>query len=270
MQRVEADRLLAAMTEGVSRAGAALMGRFDTLPFPTDRAAIWAALRSNDMVSEAILRPALASALPTATWEEDEGGEGPLPPGDWWVCDTSEGNINHIHGRTGWCVTATLVRDNRPILTAVHLPMTGETYTAITGCGAFRDGRPVSVSGKAALDAALVSTGQALPGEDLATRRRLERDVGRMLDRALLVRMSVPATIELVDVAEARLDAFWQPSAVRSGLLSGALLVAEAGGLVTDFDGAPWTLASKSFLAAAPGIHDAMVAAFSDQGATDE
>lgn len=264
MQNGDADRLLSAMRDGVQRAGSALRTRFEQASRPVDRQEIWAALRANDVVSEAILRPALALALPTATWEEDEGGEGPLPAGDWWVCDTSEGNINHIHGREGWCVTATLVRDNRSVLTVVHFPLTGATYSAAAGTRAFRDGVALSVSGKKALDASIVATGQALPGEDLATRRRLERDVGRMLERALLVRMSVPATIELVDVAEGHLDAFWQPSAVRSGLLSGALLVASAGGVVTDFAGAPWTLASKNFLAAAPSIHAAMVAALSD------
>ncbi len=264
MARDETDRILAAMSDGVTRAGKALASRFRQSPRPASRQEIWEALRASDAVSEAILRPALAAAFPAATWEEDEGGEGPLPSGHWWVCDTSEGNINYVHGRPGWCVTATLVRDNETLLTAAYVPLTAERYTAAIGEGAFRDGARLRVSTKSALDAALVSTGQALPGEDDETRRRLERDAGRMLDRALLVRLSVPATIELFDVAEGRLDGFWQPSAVRSGLLCGALLVGEAGGTVTDFAGEPWTLESRNFLAAAPDLHAAMVAALAE------
>ena len=53
------------------------------------------------------------------------------------------------------------------------------------------------------------------------------------------------------------MDAFWQFSDVRSGLVAGALLVAEAGGTVTDLAGEPWSTASGDFLAAAPGIHAA-------------
>ena len=257
----EADRSLAAMRDAVTRAGQALASTFRQSQLPASRQDIWNALRASDAVSEAILRPALAAAFPGANWAEDEGGEGPLPPGAWWVCDTSEGNINYVHGRPGWCVTSTLVRDNAAVLTAAHVPLTGATYSAATGRGASRNGTRLRVSAKSALDAAIVSTGQALPGEDDATRRRLERDAGRMLDRALLVRMSVPATVELFDVAEGLLDGFWQPSAVRSGLLCGALIVGEAGGIVTDFAGEPWSLTSKNFLAAAPDIHAAMVAA---------
>ena len=180
------------------------------------------------------------------------------------MCDTSEGNINHVHDRTGWCVTATLVRHGQPVLTAVHVPLSGETLAAAAGQGAECGGAALYVSAKADLAIAMVATGQAMPGEDEATRRRLERGVGRMLDRALLVRMSVPSTIELINVARGRLDAFWQPSAVRSGLLSGALLVREAGGIVTDFAGKPWSLSSGDFLASNAGIHAAVSAALTD------
>ncbi len=55
------------------------------------------------------------------------------------------------------------------------------------------------------------------------------------------------------------MEAFWQYSQVRTGLLAGALLVSEAGGVVTDTRGKPWTLASSHLLAAAGGVHAAMV-----------
>jgi myo-inositol-1(or 4)-monophosphatase len=72
--------------------------------------------------------------------------------------------------------------------------------------------------------------------------------------------MTVPATFELGLVAAGHIDAFWQHSDVRSGLAAGALLVSEAGGLVTDTRGRPWTLASADFLACAPGVHREAVA----------
>lgn len=76
-----------------------------------------------------------------------------------------------------------------------------------------------------------------------------------MLINGLVVRVSVPATMQLIHVVAGRTDAFWQFSDVRSGLVAGALLVSEAGGTVTDLEGEPWNTAGRDFLAAAPGIH---------------
>ncbi len=184
---------------------------------------------------------------------------GLLPAGEWWVADPAEGNVNHIHGMTEWAVTATLVRNNQPVLTAVYLPVADTMYTAIQGGGAYQDGVRLHVSLKPKLDAALVGTGQAKPGEEKETFRRIGQSITAMLGNALLVRASVPATLVMIQVAAGRMEAFWQYSQVRSGLLAGALLVSEADGVVTDTHGAPWTLASSDLLAAAGSIHAATV-----------
>lgn len=160
-------------------------------------------------------------------------------------------------------MTATLVRDGLPILAAVVLPMRRETWVGRRGGGAFVNGLSLHVSRKTELRAAMVGTGQARPGEDAATHARVGRSVVAMLDAALVVRMSVPTTLELIEVATGRMDGFWQFGQVRSGLAAGALLVQEAGGTVTDMRGRPWTLASGDFLAAAPGVHAAAIAALS-------
>ncbi len=200
------------------------------------------------------MRYALLKALPGAGWAEDELESGALPSGDWWITDPVEGNINHIHGLTDWCVTATLVRDNVPVLTVIYLPLSNHLYTATLGGGAFLDGARLRTSSKTHLNAALVGTGQAKPGEDSETHRRIGESVTAMLGAALVVRVSVPATLQLIHVADGRLDVFWQFSQVRSGLVAGALLVAEAGGKVTDIRGRPWSLTSETFLATAPAL----------------
>ena len=60
-----------------------MLGRLARGPVPADKPALCAALRENDRVSEAILRPALEAALPAAQWDEHEEGEGALSDGDW-------------------------------------------------------------------------------------------------------------------------------------------------------------------------------------------
>lgn len=241
-------------------AGALLQERFTTTPPRLDTLDdVLGAIHANDEAVLEVLRAPLLAVRPGSGWVEDELAGGALPSGEWWVTDPAEGNINHIHGLTEWCVTATLVRDNLPVLTVVHLPLVGTTYTAVAGGGAHQDGVPLRPSAKTSLDATLAGTGQARPGEGAETFRRIGESVTAMLNNGLVVRVSVPATLQLIHVAAGRMDVFWQYSDVRSGLVAGALLVSEAGGVLTDVDGAPWNVASANLLASAPGVHAAAV-----------
>lgn len=248
------ESVVSAMVAAVEAAGRVLLERFDPAQRPADSRELLSAIDANDAASTAVLRPALEAARPAAAWDEDEEGHGRLGPGEWWVADAAEGNVNHVHGSPGWGVTATLVRDDIPVATAVNIPSTGETYTAIRGRGAFVNGRRMTVSRKTDLRSALVGTGQAKPGEASEVRRHLTASVGAMLDHALLVSSAVPATLQLLPVAAGRTDAFWQYGQIRSGLLAGALLVEEAGGVVIDSRGAPWSLESDDFLATTPAL----------------
>lgn len=255
--------LLTLAVAAVQSAGLAVRARFRTDTRPGSRHDISAMIAANDAVSLAVLRPTLSGARPAAQWADDEGGSGLLPAGEWWVVDPVEGAINHIHGLPDWGVTATLVRDNLPVLTVVHLPMSAETYTALRGGGAWLNGKRLQVSLKTALNAAMAGTGQAVPDEGSAICERIGSSVTAMLAAALVVRVSVPSTLQLVQVAAGSQDLFWQVSNVRSGLLAGALLVTEAGGEVTDLDGQPWRLDSSGFLASAPALLAPAVAVLS-------
>lgn len=93
--------------------------------------------------------------------------------------------------------------------------------------------------------------------------RRVGDSITAMLRGALVVRVAVPATLHLLNVAAGRIEVFWQFAGARADLLPGALLVAEAGGRITDAAGRLWTPASESFLAAAPGVHAEAVSALS-------
>lgn len=255
-----ADRvLLSKVVAAVQATGKYMRERFSYDSRVSSGTEIVAAIRANDAASLDVLREPLMKACPSVGWSEDEDEGGELPPGEWWVIDAVEGNINHIHGLTDWGMTATLVRNNKLVLTVVYLPLTNSTYTAVQGGGAYHDGVRLHPSAKTEMGSALVGTGQSKPGEDKETYRRIGLSVTAMLEHALVLRVSVPATLQLVQVAAGRMDAFWQYSQVRSGLLAGALLVAEAGGTITDTHGEPWSLASDDFLATAPGLHNAAV-----------
>lgn len=255
--------VLAAAAAAVELAGHVLLHHFDRQArVPVDLKRVVEAIHRNDERSVAVMRSLLTQTRPGARWVEDELEGGALPNGEWWVVDPVEGNINHVHGLAEWGVSATLIRDNLPVLTAVYEPVARRLYTAVRGQrAAYINGVPIRPSEKTALDAAIVTTGQAMPGESDVMYRRMGESVTAMLHAALVVRMTVPATFELARVATGHIDGFWQFSNVRSGQAAGALLVSEAGGVVSDIAGAPWTLASDSFLASTPGIHRQLVSA---------
>ncbi|GGJ36546.1 inositol monophosphatase family protein [Deinococcus roseus] len=247
--------LLAQMVSAAQTAGGALLARFSRQSRIRTPEELQLALQTNDEVSLSILQPLLTAARPQAGWVKEEMETGLLPVGEWWMLDPVEGNINHIHGLPEWCLTITLIRDNRAVLTVVHVPLSGDTYAAQQGGGATLNGQPLSTSQKTDFSIAMVSTGQSEPFESEATRQRMGESISAMTGEWRVLRASVPTSFHLMQVAAGHTDVFWEYSQVRSGLMPGLLLVTEAGGLVTDTHGNPWTPESPDFLAAAPGVH---------------
>ena len=94
-----------------------------------------------------------------------------------------------------------------------------------------------------------------MPDPSPDTVRDIGASITAMVRDALVIRVGVPASLHLLNVAAGSMDVFWQFSGTRADLLPGALLVAEAGGVITDVDGAAWTTRSETFLAASPGVH---------------
>jgi myo-inositol-1(or 4)-monophosphatase len=251
--------LLAATTAAVRHAGARMLGRYSPGARPAGLAEVLKSLHDNDTAVADTLRPALAGIRPEAGWRDDEHGSGPLPGGEWWLIDPVGGNVNAVHGMPDWNIGVSLVRDGRPVLAVVCFPVPDETFTALDGGGAFLDDVPVHVSGKTSLDGALAGTGQGQPGQDAGLLDRMGASFAAMAEAALHVRISVPVTQQLAQVAAGRLDLHWQFDNVRSQV-AGVLLVQEAGGVVTDLDGRPWGPACRGYLAAAPGVHAAALA----------
>lgn len=254
--------LLAKVIDAVHDAGTRLLTLYSPDARPGDGNEIGSALRRNEEASLAGLRAALAASRPQAQWMDDDQETIVLPPGEWWAVDAVEGNVNHIHGLPEWCVSATLLQGNTPVLAAVYQPIGDLTYTAICGGGAYLNGRPLHTSTKSDLAVAIVTTGQAKAGQAL-TYRRFGDAVTAMLNRALLVRATVPSTFPLLLVAGGHYDVFWQYEPVLPGIAAGALFITEAGGIVSDIHGHTWRPGSPDFLAASPKLHAAAVEALS-------
>ena len=84
--------------------------------------------------------------------------------------------------------------------------------------------------------------------------------VAALLDEVLLIRSTVPSTFPQLDVAAGHVDAYWQDECDLIGVAAGVLLITEAGGVVTDLRGEPWRPGHTDILAAAPGVHQQLLA----------
>jgi myo-inositol-1(or 4)-monophosphatase len=235
-------------------AGERLLGIFSRDARPLALTDILAAVEHNEAHALEGMRDALQRLRPQARWLDESQESAVLPDGEWWVVDAVEGNVNLIHGMSEWCVTITLVRDNVPVVAVVYQPVGDVTYTAVRGAGAHRNGTPLHVSPKTALDAAIVTTGQAEAGQT-STHGRIGRSITVMLGHALLVRATVPSTFPMLLVAQGQNDVFWQYQPVLPGMAAGVLLVTEAGGVASRIDGSPWRPGSPDVLLSTPALH---------------
>ncbi|MFC4036487.1 inositol monophosphatase family protein [Streptomyces polygonati] len=256
--RTPDEALLPAMAAAAEEAGRALLLAPRPAPFLTFPE-FAAAYREVEAPVAAVLREHLDALRPGVAWTE-EIGSGPAARGEAWVVDPIDGAVQFLQDLPYFCVSLALIRDGEPVAAVLHAPLRGETYRAAAGAGATLDGAPVTPAAKADLRIALLAN-SAPP--DIAAQPAAADLTGRsqtaLLTRAGAIRNLGPTSWQIADVAAGRLDAFWQYGRDATNLLPGALIAREAGAVVTDTSGAPWTVASPSFLAAAPGMHAALV-----------
>lgn len=259
-QRSDDTRLLPNIVAAVERVGKIVGASYESNSRPRNFDEIRQLIDANDKLGGVPLKEDLIRLRPNAGWAEEDDADGALPPGEWWITDPCEGNINKVHGVADFCTSATLVRDNRPVAAAVHLPLAGVSYAAVAGGNSFENGKRIKVAEKSSLNGAFIATCQNGPNERRPAALKLGKAVTEFLLRNAIVRVSPPPTLQLLPVACGRLDGFFLFGAERAGVLAGALLAFEAGGVVTDVRGNPWTLSSEDIVVAAPGVHADMIA----------
>lgn len=248
-----ADDVLTAMVAAATGAGEMLLAEYDEDARPVDRAAMFESGVKLEGASTRALRESLTDRFAAIGWYDDDEDGRQVPGGSWWIADGTEGAVNHVHGLPEWGVTVALVTDGVPVAAVVRQPVGDLTYTATRGGGAFRNGRPLRVSAKTELAAALVTASQA--GNDAATYARFGAAYAALSERVLLVRNTIPTTFPLLGVAGGHYDAFWQYDPDLPGTAVGTLIAGEAGATVTDLDGAPWQVNADAVLVATPRLH---------------
>ncbi|MFF3596402.1 inositol monophosphatase family protein [Kitasatospora indigofera] len=253
----EIQQLLPEVVDAVRAVGARLAATRPAEPSPArtlpEAMARFAAL---DGPAGDELRLRLGRLRPGAGQVGDELEATVPAEGEWWICDPTDGAVQYLLGLPHWAVTATLVRDGRAVLAVVHAPqLGGSTYAAVLGGGAVLDGRRAAPADRE-LAVAVAGFGHPpLAAQDPVALRRAGAALPAVLARVLAVRNLGPTALQVAQVGSGHLGLFWEYGPDAGNLLPGALIAAEAGAVVTDALGAPWTPAADSFLAAAPGLH---------------
>jgi myo-inositol-1(or 4)-monophosphatase len=256
------SELVNGIVRATHQAGAALAKRAARTPARTMRE-FRAIFGEADGAALEIIRPALTRLRPDAAWGDEI--DTVLADGEQWIVDAIDGAVQYLQDLPQWSVSATLLRDGQPAVAVLHNPALAETYVAVAGGGATRNGAPVTPSAKTDLSVALFATSQPpFAGRDLEAVRRSGASLASVLPLAGAVRNLGPTSWQVADVASGRLDGFWEFGVDDANLLGAALIAREAGAVVTDSHGRPWAAGSDSVVVAPPQLHPTLLAAVAE------
>jgi myo-inositol-1(or 4)-monophosphatase len=209
-----------------------------------------------DRRSEAAIVEVISAAFPEHRILAEEGGEASRAGSPYrWYVDPLDGTTNFAHGFPMFCVSIGLEADGQMILGVVYDPLRRELFEAEAGQGAFLNGERIHVSKVADLQKALLVTGFPY---DHAGRQENLPYFSRFALESQGVRRTGSAAIDLCYVAAGRIDGFWELDLRPWDVAAGSLMVAEAGGKVTDFLGHPFSVHGSQTLATNSLIHEAM------------
>jgi myo-inositol-1(or 4)-monophosphatase len=218
-----------------------------------------------DRASEALIRERIRAQWPTHDVLGEEQGLSDQGSEYRWYVDPLDGTTNFAHGYPVFCVSLALeyrkAGAGKRIAGVIYDPTRDELFTAEPGQGAHLNGKPMRVSQTVTLKESLLATG-------FPSHKRHKNPNIYFYHQITLhshgVRRAGSAALDLCNVAAGRYDGFWEFNLNPWDTAAGVLIVEEAGGQVTRFDGSPFEIDSRETLASNGLLHDVLKREFED------
>ena len=209
-----------------------------------------------DRTAEAVIIDVIRKAYPNhGILAEESGATGGNEY--LWIIDPLDGTTNYLHGFPQFSVSIALKHRNDLLSAVVYNPLNEELFNATRGAGAFLNERRIRVTGHKGLHGALLGTG--IPFREFA---HVDAYLGMMKDllgQTAGIRRPGSAALDFTYVASGRLDGFWELGLAPWDFAAGALLVKEAGGVVSDLAGDQRHFETGNVIAAGVKLHAEMV-----------
>lgn len=257
------NKILDVAVTAASEAGAAILaaaGHIDQLK--VEQKSLNDYVSEVDRTAEKTIYTIVNQHFPEHGFMGEEYGDHQHTEGEYqWVVDPLDGTTNFLRSIPHYAVSIAVLRAGKVDIGVIYDPCKNELFSAIRGGGAYLNGSPIQVSNAGQMSGALLATGVPYSGDRL---QRLDSFVGTL--RGLLalqtsgIRRLGAAALDLAYVAAGRYEGFWEADLSIWDIAAGALLVEEAGGIVSGLNGDDHYLLSGNILAATPVVHDQMLA----------
>lgn len=210
-----------------------------------------------DMYAEDLIIKRLKHAFPDYGILTEESDEQKTSSGCRWIIDPLDGTTNYAHGYPVFCVSIALEKDGDVILGVVYNPMLDELFTSEKGGGAYLNDKKIQVSKVKDLNTSLLATG--FPYDIRTSSNNNINHFTNFAVRVQAIRRAGSAALDLCYLACGRFDGFWELKLKPWDIAAAGLIIKEAGGVLSDFKGNPFSIYFPETLVSNGLIHKEML-----------
>ena len=252
------NKYLEVAKEAALRAGVILKEHFGKVcPSMIDEKAKNDYVTDIDKKSEEIIKDYIKSHYNTHDILAEESSNERNASSFLWIIDPLDGTLNYIHGLPSFAVSIALEIEGDLVVGLIYEPLRENIYSAIKSHGAFKNNKRIHVSHSSTLSNSLITTGFPYRIKDIIDPYlKVFKD---FFMQATGIRRGGSACLDLAYTAEGIFGGFFECALSPWDMAAGALLVEEAGGVVTDFKGGNQYLKTGNIVAATRGVHQEML-----------
>jgi myo-inositol-1(or 4)-monophosphatase len=207
-----------------------------------------------DLEVENKIKEFLLEETPNISINAEESGKLTKSSDLTWCIDPLDGTTNYSHGYPFFGTSIGLVYKNKPILGAISVPYLNELYSACIGLGSFCNDSELKVSNTSNLSDSLLVTGFSY--DRFETEDNNYAEFCYLTHKTRGVRRGGAAAVDLAFVASGKVDGYWERGLEVWDLAAGAIIVKEAGGIISDYPSGEFNLSSGRILACSPSLEN--------------